>query len=226
MWQLFQFPLCPFSRKVRLVLGEKGIAHELVRENPWERRDEFVDLNPAGETPVLVDSDAGTVLIGSQPICEYFDETVDKMPMIHGNAVHRAEIRRLTALFESYPRFGHLAARARNIGLNLTDRLPVLKNMLMRYAMMCFFGLLFAVPALANAVGSSRNPALSTRIACGPRGFSPNRSKYRLMNWPASAGGRLCGRSGDFAMHRCRCSRPPMRARGGSGPKPSNRQSP
>ena len=36
MWQLFQFPLCPFSRKVRLVLAEKGVGHELVRENPWE----------------------------------------------------------------------------------------------------------------------------------------------------------------------------------------------
>jgi len=100
MWQLFQFPLCPFSRKVRLVLGEKGIAHELVRENPWERRDEFIDLNPAGETPVLVDAAAGTVLIGSQPICEYFDETVDRMPMIHGNSVARAEIRRLTMWFD------------------------------------------------------------------------------------------------------------------------------
>ena len=100
MWQLFQFPLCPFSRKVRLVLGEKGVAHELVRENPWERRDEFVDLNPAGETPVLVDSTAGIVLIGSQPIVEYFEETVDKMPMIHGNAVARAEIRRLSQWFD------------------------------------------------------------------------------------------------------------------------------
>ena len=100
MWQLYHFSLCPFSRKVRLVLGEKGVAHELVREYPWERRDEFIDLNPAGETPVLVDSEAGTVLIGSQPICEYFDETVDKMPMIHGNAVLRAEIRRLTEWFD------------------------------------------------------------------------------------------------------------------------------
>ncbi len=53
MWQLFQFPLCPFSRKVRLILAEKGVGHELVRENPWERRDEFIDLNPAGETPVM-----------------------------------------------------------------------------------------------------------------------------------------------------------------------------
>ena len=75
MWQLFQFPLCPFSRKVRLVLAEKGVAHELVRENPWERRDEFMDLNPAGETPVMVDPDGSITLIGSQPIVEYFDET-------------------------------------------------------------------------------------------------------------------------------------------------------
>lgn len=100
MWQLFQFPLCPFSRKVRLVLGEKGVPHELKRENPWERRDEYLDLNPAGETPVMVDAERGVTLIGSQPICEYFDETVDKSPMIHGNAVARAEIRRLAEWFD------------------------------------------------------------------------------------------------------------------------------
>ncbi|WP_293942057.1 glutathione S-transferase family protein [Sphingomonas sp.] len=100
MWQLFQFPLCPFSRKVRLVLGEKGVAHELVRENPWEQRDEYMDLNPAGETPVLVENELGLTLIGSQPIAEYFDETVDKAPMLHGNAAARAEIRRLTAWFD------------------------------------------------------------------------------------------------------------------------------
>ena len=100
MWQLLQFPLCPFSRKVRLVLGEKGIAHELVRENPWERRDEFIDLNPAGETPVLVETDLGLTLIGSQPIVESFDETVDRSPMLHGNSAARAEIRRLTQWFD------------------------------------------------------------------------------------------------------------------------------
>ena len=100
MWQLFQFPLCPFSRKVRLVLAEKGIGHELVRENPWEKRDEFIDLNPAGETPVMVEPDQGVTLIGSQPIVEYLDETVDRMPMIHGNAAMRAEIRRLTEWFD------------------------------------------------------------------------------------------------------------------------------
>ena len=100
MWQLYQFPLCPFSRKVRLMLAEKGVAHELVRESPWEKRDVFADLNPAGKTPVLVEESRGIVLIDSGAICEYFEETVDKMPMIHGNAVARAEIRRLTVWFD------------------------------------------------------------------------------------------------------------------------------
>ena len=100
MWQLLQFPLCPFSRKVRLLLAEKGIAVELVREHPWERRDEFIDLNPAGETPVLVETERNIVLIGSQPIAEYFEETVEKVPMIHGDAAQRAEIRRLTEWFD------------------------------------------------------------------------------------------------------------------------------
>jgi glutathione S-transferase len=99
MWQLFQFPLCPFSRKVRLTLAEKGVTHELVRESPWARRDEFLDMNPAGQTPVLVD-DKGTVLIDSNAICEYFEETVEKAPMIPGTARDRAEVRRLVAMFD------------------------------------------------------------------------------------------------------------------------------
>jgi glutathione S-transferase len=97
MWQLYQFPLCPFSRKVRLMLGEKGVAHELVRESPWLKRDEFVDINPAGQTPVLVEDQKGTVLIDSAAICEYFEETIQKAPMIPGTAVNRAEVRRLVA---------------------------------------------------------------------------------------------------------------------------------
>ncbi|NNC72516.1 MAG: glutathione S-transferase family protein [Sphingomonadaceae bacterium] len=100
MWQLFQFPLCPFSRKVRLVLGEKGIGYELVRESPWERRDEFLDMNPAGSTPVLADTDSGKTLIDSRAICEYFEETVEASRMITGNAESRAEIRRLVAWFD------------------------------------------------------------------------------------------------------------------------------
>lgn len=100
MWQLYHYALCPFSRKVRLLLGEKGVGYELVREHPWTRRDEFVDLNPAAETPVMVQADKGVALIDSAAICEYFEETVDKAAMISGTAANRAEIRRLVAWFD------------------------------------------------------------------------------------------------------------------------------
>ena len=100
MWLLYQFPLCPFSRKVRLLLGEKGIGYDLVRESPWAMRDEFLDLNPAGTTPVMADHDKGLTLIDSQAICEYFEETVEKVPLISGTAAGRAEVRRLTAFFD------------------------------------------------------------------------------------------------------------------------------
>jgi len=101
MWQLYQFPLCPFSRKLRLLLGEKGVGYELVRESPWARRDEFLDMNPAGQTPVMVDTQRGTVLIDSMAICEYFEETVEKAAMINGTAANRAEVRRLVAWFDN-----------------------------------------------------------------------------------------------------------------------------
>src|SRR4028119_1943878 len=100
MWQLLQFPLCPFSRKVRLVMGEKGVPAELVRESPWERRDEFLDLNPAGETPVLVEETKGIVLIDSNAICDYFAATAERPPMRAGGAAARAEVRRLVAWFD------------------------------------------------------------------------------------------------------------------------------
>lgn len=100
MWQLYQFPLCPFSRKVRLMLAEKGVPLELKRVSPWEQEDEFIDLNPAGETPVLVEDQKGTVLIDSSAICEYFEETLDRTPLIPGTSINRAEIRRLVSWFD------------------------------------------------------------------------------------------------------------------------------
>ena len=100
MWQIFCFPLCPFSRKVRLAMSEKGVGYELVRENPWEGTDRFYALNPAGRTPVVRHEGRGLTLIDSQAICEYFEETIDRSPLILGPAPARAEIRRLVSLFD------------------------------------------------------------------------------------------------------------------------------
>jgi glutathione S-transferase len=100
MWQLHQFPLCPFSRKVRLLLGEKGMPYALVREHPWERRDEFRLMNPAGRTPVLTHAERGLTLVDSRAICEYLDETMERPSLLGGTSEYRAEIRRLVAWFD------------------------------------------------------------------------------------------------------------------------------
>lgn len=98
MWQLHQFALCPFSRKIRFQCAEKGIAVELLRDYPWERSDGFMDLNPAGQTPVL--RDGPLVLSDSAAIAEYLEETVARTPLLGSGAVERAESRRVIAWFD------------------------------------------------------------------------------------------------------------------------------
>ena len=74
MLTLFHHPICPKSRFVRLVLEEYGLQPRLVEERVWERREEFLVLNPAGTTPVLVEEGAPPVP-GAGIIAEYLDET-------------------------------------------------------------------------------------------------------------------------------------------------------
>ena len=54
MRYLHHFWLCPFSRKIRIVLAEKKLEFELVFEKFWERREGFLKLNPAGQVPALI----------------------------------------------------------------------------------------------------------------------------------------------------------------------------
>jgi glutathione S-transferase len=102
MLTLFHHPLCPHSRYVRLILGEYGIGVRLVEERFWERRQEFLLLNPAGELPVLV-SEGEPPIPGAAVIAEYIEETCtgentgDRLlPQRPG---HRAEVRRLANWF-------------------------------------------------------------------------------------------------------------------------------
>lgn len=91
--------LSPFARKVRVILKEKGLDFTLKAERIWERRPEFLALNPAGEVPVLIEPD-GAVLAGSAAIVEYLDEVYRDKVLIGGGPVERAEVRRLVAWFD------------------------------------------------------------------------------------------------------------------------------
>ena len=91
--------LSPFCRKVRIVLAEKGLDFEVKVEKVWQRREEFLRLNPAGSVPVLVEPD-GAVIAESWVICEYLDEVYPDPPMIGATPAERAEARRLAAWFD------------------------------------------------------------------------------------------------------------------------------
>ncbi|MBQ7413467.1 MAG: glutathione S-transferase family protein [Alphaproteobacteria bacterium] len=97
---LYHFPLCPFSRKVRLFLYEKGIPFGLVHELPWQRREGVLKLNPIGDLPILVEPD-GSVITQHNAICEYLNELTPVNNLLGDTPKWRAEIRRITGWFDS-----------------------------------------------------------------------------------------------------------------------------
>lgn len=99
MRTLYHVWLHPFSRKVRLALAEKKLEFELQVEKIWERRTAFLAMNPAGDVPVLVESD-GTILSNSQVICEYLEEVYPEINLLGRDALQRAETRRLVGWFD------------------------------------------------------------------------------------------------------------------------------
>ena len=101
MFTLFHHPFCPHSRFIRLVLGEYGLDAQLVEERVWERREDFLALNPAGTTPVLLAEDQP--IPGAAIIAEYIDEThgadMAQKRLLPTAMAERIEVRRLMAWF-------------------------------------------------------------------------------------------------------------------------------
>lgn len=93
---LHHLPLSPFARKVRLALAEKRLPFELHLEKVWERRAEFLELNPAAQVPVLVDAN-GLVVPDSAVICEYLEDAYPEPPLLGRTLAERVEVRRITA---------------------------------------------------------------------------------------------------------------------------------
>lgn len=83
-------------------MGELGMESELIEEKTWERRREFLMLNPAGHTPVLVEENVFAIP-GPDVIAEYLDETrglvLGPRRLLPEDPASRIEVRRLTDWF-------------------------------------------------------------------------------------------------------------------------------
>ncbi len=99
MRTLFHLWLSPHCRKIRVMLAVKGLDFTLQVEKAWERRPEFLAMNPAGSVPVLVEPD-GMLLAEHTAIAEYIDEAYPDPPLIGATASARAETRRVAAWFD------------------------------------------------------------------------------------------------------------------------------
>src|SRR5215475_3141459 len=102
MLTLFHHSFCPHSRFVRLALGEYGIEFRLIEERTWERRHDFLAINPAGTTPVLVD-EGQPPIPGAAIVAEYLDEVlgsdIGDRRFLPREGSGRVEVRRLMSWF-------------------------------------------------------------------------------------------------------------------------------
>lgn len=102
MPKLLHFSLDPFSRRLRLALGEYGVTFDAAEEKPWGPSEQLATLNPAGLVPIFVE-DGGDPICGIEAITEYLEETrATTKKLIPGeSASQRAEVRRLTGWFDT-----------------------------------------------------------------------------------------------------------------------------
>jgi glutathione S-transferase len=100
MAKLLHFTLDPYGRRTRLALAEYGEQVTLGEERPWALTQQLLDYNPSGHTPVFIE-DSGVAIAGPEAVTEYLEETRGAaLPLIPGNAIARAEVRRLMAWFD------------------------------------------------------------------------------------------------------------------------------
>lgn len=95
---LHHFPLCPFSRMIRVLLTEKELPYELKIEPFWERNETFARLNPAMEVPVLVEQ-GPRVICDINAILEYLEEVYGARSFLGESMTARIEVRRIVGWF-------------------------------------------------------------------------------------------------------------------------------
>ncbi len=98
---LYTAEVCPYAQRTRIVLGEKGIAHEQVEIDLDDKPDWLIELTPTGRVPVIRHGDF--VLWESAIVNEYLDGSFPGEALRPGDerglAVMRGEIRHLDNVF-------------------------------------------------------------------------------------------------------------------------------
>ena len=102
--RLFEHPLSPYVRKLKIVLEHAGIPYERVFVNPLapdpEALRRFAAESPRLEVPCVVDDD-GTALFDSTVILEYFEDRWPDRSVLPASPAERARVRMLEELCDT-----------------------------------------------------------------------------------------------------------------------------
>ncbi len=101
MLKLHHLDRSPFGWKVRMVLAEKNVPHQLVIPENKSEDPAFVKLNPFRLTPVL-ELDNGATLYESTVINEYLEDAYPEPAMLPKDPYERARIRLIEDTTDQY----------------------------------------------------------------------------------------------------------------------------
>lgn len=94
MNKLYHYPLCPFSRQVRLYAAELNLNINLIKVDYWQPTVDVLQMNPAGTLPIWQELNGFTVN-GIYPLTEYMQEKHGDSKLMLYDINAKAEIRRL-----------------------------------------------------------------------------------------------------------------------------------
>ncbi|HYV58327.1 MAG TPA: glutathione S-transferase family protein [Candidatus Nitrosopolaris sp.] len=98
---LYEHPLSPYVHKVKIALGEKGVAFEARLPDFISGQDaDFADASPRLEVPALVDGE--TTIFDSTIILEYIEDRWPTPALLPTTPASRARVRMLEELCDTY----------------------------------------------------------------------------------------------------------------------------
>ncbi len=88
---LYSYQSCPFARRTRMTLIEKGLDFALTEIDVRNKPDNFNEISPYGKVPVLLHN--GGRIYESAIINEYLDEVFPQPPLMPADPFSKAQAR-------------------------------------------------------------------------------------------------------------------------------------
>jgi glutathione S-transferase len=89
--KLYNTQRCPYARRTRIVLHEKGIDFETYEVDLANKSEEFLGVSPTGKVPVVVVD--GESIYESNVVNQYLDEVTDEPRLMPEDLKRRAHAR-------------------------------------------------------------------------------------------------------------------------------------